>query len=166
MVALLDDHGGELPDAPRESHRAAQLFCADAQRQSAVAVTQFPDPQPSIRGIHKELVKYKRDDGVELSFTLYLPPDYKPGTRLPTLVWAYPYEYNDADTASQVSGSTMRFTEMTGYSELFFALDGYAVLANAAMPIVGDPDTVNDTLSGADRRWTPRRPSIKRSRWA
>ena len=83
---------------------------------------------------------------MQLSFTLYLPPDYKPGTRLPTVVWAYPYEYNDADTASQVSGSTKRFTEMTGYSELFFALDGYAVLDNAAMPVVGsDPDTVNNT---------------------
>src|SRR6185295_6233722 len=55
------------------------------------------------------------------------------------------YEYNDADTASQVSGSTKRFTEMTGYSQLFFVLDGYAVLDNTAMPVVGDPDTVNNT---------------------
>jgi dipeptidyl aminopeptidase/acylaminoacyl peptidase len=110
-----------------------------------VAVTRFPDPQPSIRGIHKELVKYKRADGVELSFTLYLPANYQQGVRLPTVIWAYPYEYNDADTASQVSGSTKRFTEMRGYSELFFALEGYAVLANTAMPIVGsDPDTVNN----------------------
>ena len=110
------------------------------------AVTKFPDPQPSIRGIHKELVTYKRNDGVELSFTLYLPADYKQGTRLPTLVWAYPYEYNDADTAGQVSGSTKRFTEMTRLlRSLFFVLDGYAVLDNAAMPVVGDPDTVNNT---------------------
>ncbi len=63
------------------------------------------------------------------------------------MVWAYPYEYNDADTASQVSGSTKRFTEIGGYSEIFFALGGYAVLDNAAMPIVGsDPDHVNDTF--------------------
>jgi dipeptidyl aminopeptidase/acylaminoacyl peptidase len=110
------------------------------------ALTKFADPQPSIRGIHKELVKYKRNDGVDLSFTLYLPADYKQGTRLPTVVWAYPYEYNDADTAGQVSGSTKRFTEMTGYSELFFALNGYAVLANTAMPLVGDPDAVNNTF--------------------
>jgi dipeptidyl aminopeptidase/acylaminoacyl peptidase len=83
---------------------------------------------------------------MQLSFTLYLPPDYQPGTKLPTVVWAYPYEFSDADTASQVSGSTKRFTEMTGYSQLFFALDGYAVLDNAAMPVVGsDPDTVNNT---------------------
>src|SRR5579859_4102818 len=66
--------------------------------------------------------------------------------RLPTVFCAYPYEYNDANTASQVSGSTKRFTEMTGYSQLFFALDGYAVLDNTAMPVVGsDPDTVNNS---------------------
>src|SRR5208283_1031938 len=105
-----------------------------------------PDPQPSIRGIHKELVKYKRNDGVQLSFTLYLPPDYKAGTRLPTVIWAYPYDYSDAATASQVTGSTKQFTEITGYSDLFFALDGYAVLDSTAMPVVGsDPDSVNNS---------------------
>ena len=75
----------------------------------------------------KQKVTYKRPDGVPLSFDLYLPPDYKPGTRLPTLVWAYPREFNDADTAGQVSGSTRRFTEVTGYSQLFHVLDGFAV---------------------------------------
>ncbi len=142
-VALLDEHGGRFLTR-RESPTQPPNYYLRRPGGSPVAVTRFPDPQPSIRGIHKELVKYKRDDGVDLSFTLYLPPDYKTGTRLPTLVWAYPYEFNDAATASQVSGSTQRFTEMTGYSELFFALDGYAVLDNAAMPVVGDPDVVND----------------------
>ena len=107
--------------------------------------TSYPDPTPQLRGITKQLVKYKRDDGVPLSFTLYLPPGYKQGTRLPTVVWAYPLEYNDADTAGQVAGSTDRFTTITGYSELFFLLRGYAILENAAMPVVGDPDTVNNT---------------------
>ncbi len=142
-VALLDEHGGRFLTR-RESPTEPPNYFLRRPGGSAVAVTRYPDPQPSIRGIHKELVKYKREDGVDLSFTLYLPPDYKPGTRLPTLVWAYPYEYNDADTAGQVSGSTQRFTEMTGYSQLFFVLDGYAVLDNAAMPVVGDPDVVND----------------------
>jgi dipeptidyl aminopeptidase/acylaminoacyl peptidase len=144
VVALLDDHGAKFLTR-RESPTEPPNYFVRTSNGAPVAVTKFPDPQPSIRGIHKELVKYKRDDGVELSFTLYLPADYKQGTRLPTVVWAYPYEYNDAATASQVSGSTMRFTEMRGYTELYFALEGYAVLANAAMPIVGsDPDTVNN----------------------
>ena len=109
-------------------------------------LTEFKDPTPQLRGITKQLVKYKRADGVDLSFTLYLPPGYKQGTRLPAVVWAYPLEFTDNSTAGQVSGSTRRFTQIGGYSELFFALEGYAVLADATMPIVGDPLTVNDTF--------------------
>jgi len=143
VVAILDDHGTKFLTR-RESPAEPPNYFVRTASGSMTAMTKFPDPQPSIRGISKQLVKYNRADGVELQFTLYLPAGYKPGTRLPTVVWAYPYEYNDAATASQVSGSTKRFTEMTGYSELFFALAGYAVLANTAMPIIGDPDTVND----------------------
>ncbi len=109
-------------------------------------LTNFTDPTPQLRGIKKQLVKYKRADGVDLSFTLYLPPNYKEGTRLPTVVWAYPLEFTDAATAGQVSGSTNRFTSIGGYSHLFFLLQGYAVLDDATMPIVGDPLTVNDTF--------------------
>lgn len=36
-------------------------------------ITQMTDPTPELRGITKRLVKYKRADGVDLSFTLYLP---------------------------------------------------------------------------------------------
>ncbi|QQS43137.1 MAG: S9 family peptidase [Acidobacteriota bacterium] len=109
-------------------------------------ITDFKDPTPQLRGIKKQLVKYKRPDGVDLSFTLYLPPDYKEGTKLPTIVWAYPLEYTNAATAGQVTGSTNRFTSIGGYSHLFFVLKGYAVLDDATMPIVGDPLTVNDTF--------------------
>ncbi|HKE29204.1 MAG TPA: prolyl oligopeptidase family serine peptidase [Bryobacteraceae bacterium] len=145
VVALLDAHAARFLTR-RESPTEPPNYLVHTTDGKTSAVTHFPDPQPSIRNIHKELVKYKRPDGVELSFTLYLPADHKAGTRLPTVIWAYPYEYSDADTAGQVSGSTQRFTEMTGYSELFFALEGYAVLANTAMPVVGaDPDSVNNT---------------------
>ena len=65
---------------------------------------------------------------------------------LPTVVWAYPLEFTDASTAGQVSGSTNRFTSIGGYSHLFFLLQGYAVLDDATIPIVGDPLTVNDTF--------------------
>ncbi|MEP6944973.1 MAG: prolyl oligopeptidase family serine peptidase, partial [Acidobacteriota bacterium] len=109
-------------------------------------ITDFKDPTPQLRGITKQLVKYKRADGVDLSFTLYLPPGYKQGTRLPTVVWAYPLEFTDNSTAGQVSGSTSRFTQIGSYSHLFFLLQGYAVMDDTTMPIVGDPLTVNDTF--------------------
>lgn len=110
-----------------------------------LALTNYTDPTPQLRKITKRLVTYKRPDGVDLSFTLYLPPDYKEGTRLPTVVWAYPREYADAEVAGQIGGSTERFTTITGTSHLFYLLAGYAVLDDASMPVVGPPETQNNT---------------------
>ena len=55
-------------------------------------------------------------------------------------------EYGDASTAGQVRGSVNRFTFYRGTSQLFFVTQGYAVLDNATMPVVGDVKTVNDTF--------------------
>jgi dipeptidyl aminopeptidase/acylaminoacyl peptidase len=109
------------------------------------AFTNFADPTPQLRAIKKELIKYKRADGVDLSFTLYLPPDYKPGERRPAMFWAYPLEFTGADVAGQVTGSPYRFTTISGTSNLFFLLAGYVVLQDVSIPIVGDPETVNNT---------------------
>jgi dipeptidyl aminopeptidase/acylaminoacyl peptidase len=97
-----------------------------------------------MRSIQKQIVRYKRSDNVDLSFTLYLPPDcgspqdksempcHKSGVPMPTIVWAYPLEYSDALTAGQVSGSQYRFTSINnGISELF--------LANRATPCSTTP---------------------------
>jgi len=109
-------------------------------------LTAFKDPAPQMTGVKKQLIKYKRNDGLELSGTLYLPADYKEGTRLPAVIWAYPLEYGNAATAGQVRGSTDRFTFYRGTSQLFFVTQGYAVLDNATMPVVGDSKTVNNTF--------------------
>ena len=109
-------------------------------------LTQFKDPTPQIRGIKKQLVTYERDDGVPLSATLYLPADYQEGTRLPLLVWAYPREFNDAKTAGQVSGSPNLFTRMRGLTHLTLLTQGYAIMDAATMPVIGDPETMNDTF--------------------
>ena len=109
------------------------------------ALTTFADPVPQLRAIGRRLVTYKRPDGVTMSFTLYTPPGWREGTRLPTFVWAYPLEFLDRGTASQNTNTTQTFVTIGGPSELFLTLAGYAVLDNASMPIVGDPKTVNDT---------------------
>ena len=110
------------------------------------AITTFADPHPQLTGIDKKILKYKRKDGVELSGTLYVPPGHTEGERLPLVVWAYPLEYNDKDTAGQVRASPNRFTRLRSTSPLMFLTQGYAVLDGAAMPIVGDPETMNDTF--------------------
>lgn len=111
------------------------------------ALTSFPHPAPQLKNVRRELVRYPREDGVELTATLYLPPDHREGERLPLVVWAYPQEFNDAATASQVTDSPYQFTMFGGSSHLFMLLEGYAILDRAAMPVVGsDPETVNDTF--------------------
>lgn len=142
-TALTDDGSKIL--TRRESHTEPPNYFVREGSGEPRQITHFTDAAPDLRKVTKQLVTYKREDGVPLSFTLYLPPDYKPGTKLPTVVWAYPYEYNDADTAGQISGSTERFTTVQGASEIYYALHGYAVLDNAAMPVIGDPTTVNNT---------------------
>ncbi len=122
------------------------LFVTDLKTKARKALTAFQDPAPQLTGVEKRLVKYTRKDGVPLSGTLYLPPGYKPGQRLPLFMWAYPLEYSDAATAGQVRGSENTFTYYRNDSPLFFVTQGYAVLMDATMPIVGDPETMNNTF--------------------
>lgn len=127
--------GAALADAP-----AGEAVVAS----TATPVTHFTDPTPIVRQIHKQLVTYKRKDGVELSFTLYTPPGYKPGTRIPAVLYAYPLDYADPSKAGQISGADDReFTRLTYYQTLLLA--GYAIIDNAAFPIVGDPKNAYDT---------------------
>src|SRR6185436_1532034 len=78
------------------------LVVIDRQTQKRSTMLAFPDPTAeATKGITKRLVKYQREDGVPLSGTLYLPPGYKDGQKLPCLVWAYPLEYSQASDAGQ-----------------------------------------------------------------
>ena len=147
FAGLLEDDGSRILARYETKTQPPNYFIRDLAAGTRVAITSFPDPHPQLRGLRKELVKYERDDGVQLSATLYLPPDYVQGERLPLLVWAYPFEFNDAATAGQVRGSPHRFTRISGTSHLFLLTQGYAIMDRAAMPVVGsDPETVNDTF--------------------
>jgi dipeptidyl aminopeptidase/acylaminoacyl peptidase len=110
------------------------------------ALTGFSDPTPQLRRIKKQIVKYERSDGVPLSATLYLPADYVEGTKLPLIVWAYPLEFNDASTAGQISANPSEFTRIGGTSHLSLLTQGYAIMDDATMPVIGDPETMNDTF--------------------
>lgn len=122
------------------------FFTIEIASGKRTALTTFADPAPQLQAMSKELIKFRRADGVPLSGTLFLPPNYKPGTKLPVLIWAYPLEYSDAGTAGQVRTSPNTFTRLAGASPLWFATQGFAVLNDATMPIVGDPETMNNTF--------------------
>ncbi|RZL44795.1 MAG: S9 family peptidase, partial [Pedobacter sp.] len=112
-------------------------------------VTAFANPYPSLDGITKEKISYKRADGVDLTGDLYLPKGYnkeKDGA-LPAIIWAYPREFNSAADAAQIRGSKDKFTAIAWGSPIYWVTRGYAVLDNAEMPIVAkDGKKPNDTF--------------------
>jgi dipeptidyl aminopeptidase/acylaminoacyl peptidase len=146
VIALLKPDASEVITRRESPTRPANYFIRTLADASRKAITDFPDLMPQLRGIRKQLVTYQRPDGVPLSFTLYLPADYQAGQRLPTILWAYPREFNDPDTAGQVATSANRYTTFSGASHLFLVTQGYAVLDSATMPVIGDTKKANDTF--------------------
>jgi dipeptidyl aminopeptidase/acylaminoacyl peptidase len=102
-------------------------------------LTDLPDPSPWFARVKGELVRYRRADGVELSATLYLPPDYDRARDgpLPFFLWAYPREFLTEEGASQVAGSPHQFKRPAKQDHLLLLTQGYGVLDGPAMPIVG-----------------------------
>ena len=104
------------------------------------------NPYPELTDLKIKLITYTRKDGIPLSGTLYLPASYQEGKRLPLIISAYPVEHTDKTTASQIDISPNRFVRFSGASTKYLALQGYAVFYGATIPIVGDPETVNESF--------------------
>ena len=141
VVALLDDAAKSFVTRRESRTEPPNYFVR--QGTTLRALTAFKDPAPKLTGIQKRLVTYTREDGVPLSGTLYLPPGYTPGTKLPVVMWAYPTEFASATAAGQVSAAPNRFNIIRGPSHLFFLTQGYAVFDDPKMPIIGG-DTANN----------------------
>ena len=146
-VAIL---AGDKVLVRRESQKESpNVFVGSLTEAPAIMtqVTHFPSPYLGLKLPTKQLVKYKRADGVDLTATLWLPPGYdKSQGPLPTLMEAYPAEFKTRAAAGQTLGSPNRFPRITAGSPIFFTETGYAVLENAAIPIIGEGDAQpNDT---------------------
>jgi dipeptidyl aminopeptidase/acylaminoacyl peptidase len=145
VAGLLDDGASKILVRHETRTRPPNYAVLDLKSATRVPVTEFKDPHPHITAAERTLVTYQRKDGVGLSGTIYLPPGYKKGERLPMLVWAYPREFVDAAAAGQLTGSANRFTTVRGASHLLLLAEGYAIFDGPTMPIVGPGETANDT---------------------
>ena len=124
-------------------------FFRNLKNQKLTQLTFNQNPFSSIQGGHKEVIKYKRDDGLELSGTLYLPVGYNMDQKekLPLLIWAYPEEFKDKSSAGQNTKNPNQFTYPYYGSMIYWITQGYAVLDDASFPIVGEGDEEpNDTF--------------------
>ncbi|HJN42917.1 MAG: prolyl oligopeptidase [Acidobacteria bacterium] len=145
VAAVLSDDGRSVLTRRETRVEPPNYYVRDTAGGSIRTITSFPDPAPQLTGISKELVTYERADGVQLSGTLYMPPGYREGERVPMVMWAYPREFVDPQLAGQVTGSDNRFTAIRGASHLLLLTQGFAIFDGPTMPIVGKGETANDT---------------------
>lgn len=139
-VSMIDTEKGLVITRRESEKEPPNYFLRNIKTGQLQALTEFPNPYEMMADVSKELIRYQRKDGIDLTGTLYLPPGYdreKDGP-LPVLMWAYPREYKSADAASQVRNSPYEFLRISYGSPLFWVMRGYAVFDNFAMPIIGE----------------------------
>ena len=143
-LALLDAEAGLLLTRRETRGSPPNYYLRRLHEPSAepAAITDFGHPYPGLEGAGRDLIRYRRADGVELTALLHTPPGHDPAAdrRLPLIVWAYPREYKSAAAAAQVRDSPHRFSFVSWGSALYWLTQGYAVMENATMPIIGEGD--------------------------
>lgn len=148
VTSLLNNQGTQIITHRESPQETPNYWLQDLVTGQATALTDFADPRPWYRSIEPEVIRYERADGVTLSATLYLPPEYNPQTDgpLPTMLWAYPQEFKSREAASQVTTAENAFRRPYAYDPRFLLTRGYAIVMGPTMPIIGEGDKEpNDT---------------------
>jgi len=150
LVSLMDAKKGEVLVQIESRNQYPNYYTINIRKKSKpAAVTFFANPFKKIENVSKEVIKYKRADGLDLSGTLYLPAGYdkKKKEKLPLIIWAYPAEFKDKNSASQTTSNPNDFTYPNYGSPVYWVTRGYAVLDDASFPIIGEgKEEPNDTF--------------------
>ena len=119
--AVLDDAGAQLLTR-RESPTEPPNYYIRKRRESLTPLTDCEDPTPQVRA-HQEADGDLQARGRRAAFVYaVLAAGLQSRARgCLRCCGRIRCEYNDARTAGQVSGSTNRFTQFTGYSELLLS---------------------------------------------
>lgn len=149
LMSIEDFKKGEVLVMLQSKNDYPNYYFRNIKSGKLVPITSFQNPFESIKNVYKEVIKYKRKDGVDLSGTLYLPVGYDrtKKEKLPLLIWAYPAEFKDKNSAGQNDKNPNEFTFPTYGSFVYWVTKGYAVLDDASFPIIGEGTTEpNDTF--------------------
>jgi dipeptidyl aminopeptidase/acylaminoacyl peptidase len=149
LMSIEDFKKGEILVLIQSKNDYPNYYFRNIKSGKLKPITAFKNPFESIKNVYKEVIKYKRKDGVDLSGTLYLPANYDKTKKekLPLLIWAYPAEFKDKNSAGQNDKNANEFTFPNYGSFVYWVTKGYAVLDDASFPIIGEGTTEpNDTF--------------------
>lgn len=150
IIDIMDIEKGDILVRQESATNYPNSYKKNIKTGKTEALTHFENPFASLGKVYKEVIKYKRNDGVDLTGTLYLPAGYDRKSKkekLPLLIWAYPTEYKDKNTAGMNTQNPNDFTFPSYGSFIYWVTKGYAVLDDAAFPIIGEGKAEpNDTF--------------------
>ena len=150
LLSIEDSKKGDVLVMLQSKNEYPNYYFRNLKTKKITPITAFKNPFESLNNVYKEVITYKRNDGVTLSGTLYLPANYdrnKKDQKLPLLIWAYPEEFKDKNSAGQNTQNPNDFTFPYYGSFVYWVTRGYAVLDDASFPIIGEGTTEpNDTF--------------------
>lgn len=141
LISFIDSKAGTLITCVESPTEYPNYYIRNISKRIAnIPLTAFENPFKRFAGVHKEVISYHRADGVALTGTLYLPAGYdrEKKEKLPLIMWAYPTEYKDKSSAGQTTANPNSFTYLSYGNPIYWVTRGYAVLDDAAFPVVGE----------------------------
>ena len=140
IIAVKDPSTRTFITSRESFEQPKNFYLCNFKKRSRKAITDFADPYPSLKGVTRQLMTYKREDGVELKSFVWLPAGYnaKRDGKLPVLLWAYPRSYRTAEAAAYPRASQYSHLSLpnTAASMLFWLTQGYCVMESMAMPLI------------------------------
>jgi dipeptidyl aminopeptidase/acylaminoacyl peptidase len=143
--AALDDELAAVVVVRESPTEVPNAYRRDLNNGALTRLTRNTDPVPEFTRLQRRRVVVTRADGIRFVVRVTLAEDYQPGTRLPGMLWLYPYEYTDQAGYERTlrSENAKRFPASGPRTIEFLATQGYAV-ANFEPPIIGEQGRMND----------------------
>ena len=145
FVAPLDDELSAVVVVRESPTEYPNAFRRDLRSGVLTRLTDHTDPAPEFTALQRRRIVVTRADGIRFMVRVTLPADYRAGTRLPALLWLYPYEYTDQAGYERTlrTENVKQFVTSQPRTIEFMATQGYAVV-NFQPPIIGEQGRMND----------------------
>jgi hypothetical protein len=146
VVAPLDDNYSKVIISRESPTMVPDSYLRDLKAGSETKLTKNSDFAPEVtQAIRKRLLVSRPGDDFKFWVNVTLPRDWRPGQKLPGIIWFYPREFSTQQEYDRTkrTENVNAFPNVAARSPEIWATQGYAVL-QPDNPIVGPPGHMND----------------------
>lgn len=145
VTASLDDDFTRAVITRESPTMVPNTYVRDIAGGTLTPLTRNTDLTPEFTNAIRKRVQVTRADGITFMVNVTLPQDYRAGTRLPAMLWLYPYEFTDQSGYDRTlrTENINRFPQAGPRTIEYLVTQGYLV-ANFSPPVIGSQGRMND----------------------